>query len=530
MKLIIIDDDLQTVEVVKESINWEVFGIHDVQIAFNIEGAKKHFIKNTPDLVICDIEMPKGTGLDLIKWARENKFKTEFIFFTCHESFEFVSTALHYNAISYITKPFNIDKVEMMVEKAIKKIEKERYLEEYKQFGKNWLSNKKIIQESFWRELLFSHISQEVSTLAREIKKRKLQLSIEGQYQIVLVSVLKTQSENSGMDPNLFEYTLKKICAEILLDELCFEHIIDYSDNVKHYVVAIIKSVDDPKLIKPKAEILVKTINEFLKCLVACYISKAVQIQNLPNERVNIEYQDQNNLIYRNNVFMHGEDIVSEGNYKSLLDSPVLTELFKKKNKIEISNVIKNKLELLMTDGKLNASIMHSIHQDFLQVVYVYLYNNGIQANELFSDQLSRKLNKNAENSIFDMMKWINIITNKTVDYAAEVEKSMTILDKAKQYVYENFQENITRVEVANAVYLTPDYLGKIFKLQEGIAINNFINQCRVRKAKELLISTDYTVSQIAYDVGFNNLSYFSTIFKKEVGKSPHMYKKTSRV
>jgi len=526
MRLIIIDDDLQTVEVVKESINWEVFGIHDVQIAFNVEGAKKYFREKTPDLAICDIEMPKGTGLDLIKWVREKKLKTEFIFFTCHESFEFVSTALNYNAISYITKPFNIDKVEMMVEKAIKKIEKEKYLEEYKEFGENWLNNKKVIQESFWRELLFSHISQDPISIAKEIERRKLQLDIGGLYQIVMVSILKAQSENSGMDANLFEYTLKKICVEILLDELCFENVIYYSDNVKHYVVVIIKSVGNPKLIKTKTKVLVKTINSFLKCLAACYISKDLQIQSLSHARINIESQDQNNLMYRNNVFMYDEEIVCERNYEDLLDSSTLAELFQKKNKIEISNVIKNKLELLMTNSTLNASIMHSIHQDFLQVVYVYLYNNGIQANELFSDQVSRTLKEKAENSIFDMMKWINIITNKTVDYATEVEKSMTIVDKAKQYVYENFQENITRVEVASAVYLTPDYLGKIFKLEEGIAINHFINQCRIKKAQELLISTDYTVSQIAYDVGFNNLSYFSTIFKKDVGKSPYMYKK----
>lgn len=527
MRLIIIDDDLQTVEVVKKSINWEIFGIYDVQIAFNVEGAKKHFENKVPDLVICDIEMPKGTGLDLLKWVRDNGFKTEFIFFTCHESFEFASTALNYNAISYITKPFNIDKVEMEVAKAVKKIEKEKYLQEYKKFGESWLKNKKIIQESFWRELLFSHISPDPSTLAREIEKRKLQLDIRGVYQIVLVSVLKAQSENSGMDLNLFEYTLKKICAEVLLEELYFEHTIYYSDNAKHYVMVVVKASSRSESIQEKAITLTNTINSFLKCSAACYISEALQIHKLATARVDMEHMDRNNLIYRNNVFMHDEDIVCEGNYEGLLDSAELTELFQKKNKVGISNVVKKKLELLMTNSALNASIMHSIHQDFLQVVYVYLYKNGIQAYELFSDSVSRTLRENAENSIFDMMKWINTITNRTVDYASEVEKSMTIIDKAKQYVYENFQENITRIEVANAVYLTPDYLGKIFKFEEGMSINNFINQCRISKAKELLISTDYSVSHIAYDVGFNNLSYFSTIFKKEVGMSPHMYKKS---
>lgn len=526
MRLIIIDDDLKTVEVVKESINWEVFGIHDVQIAFNVEGAKKKFKEKVPNIAICDIEMPKGTGLDLLKWVRENNMKTEFIFFTCHESFEFASTALNYNAISYITKPFNTEKVEMVVAKAVDKIQREKQLEKYKGLGENWLKNKRVMQESFWRELLFSHIPPQQSLVEVEIKKRKLQLSTMESYRIVLTSIFRNQIDNSNMDLNLFEYIFKKICAEVMLNELYFENIIHYTDNMRNYVIVIIKNNKDAEIIKTKTATLISTINNFLKCSVACYISDTLQIHKLADARVGLEHQDKNNLMYRNNVFMYNEDVSYEGNYEGLLDVDGLTELFEKKDKIAIQNVIKKKLEVLMLNSTLNRSILNSINQDFLQVVYVYLYKNGIQAYELFSDQISRTLKENAENSIFDMMKWVNIITNKTVDYANEVKKSMTIIDKAKQYVYENFHEDITRIEVANAVYLTPDYIGKIFKAEEGISINSFINQCRIQKAKELLLSTEYTISDIAYEVGFNNLSYFSTIFKKEVGESPYTYKK----
>lgn len=75
--------------------------------AHNIQDAKQLFEHGEPDLMICDIEMPRGSGIELIKWARERQYEGGFIFLTCHESFTFASQAISYDADSYLVKPLD---------------------------------------------------------------------------------------------------------------------------------------------------------------------------------------------------------------------------------------------------------------------------------------------------------------------------------------------------------------------------------------------------------------------------------------
>ncbi|MBL4937641.1 response regulator [Clostridium sp. YIM B02515] len=526
MRLIIVEDDLLTAEVVRDSINWGVFGIHDVQMAHNVTGAQKLFEENIPDIVICDIEMPKGSGLDLLKWVRSNNYKSEFIFLTNHENFQFASTALEYNAISYITKPFNIEKTEMAISKAVDKIRKENHLQQYSEYGQYWLENKKLIVESFWRDILFFNIPPEQTAIAEEITKRKLLLNIDELYHLVLVSVIKF--ENQGDEPNdqTFEYALKKLSSEVILGELDFEHTIYYVTDRNHYVAVLLADTFSDEQIKDKCAEFIENCKKYLKYAAVCYIGNKTTINALAKNRVKLEEMDQNNFILRNNVLFESdvETLNLKGQYA--LDTDTLRTMFEKREKIQIVNFLKSELELLVAKNSLDGSTMYSIHQDFMQVVYTFLHKQEIQAHNLFSDKVSQKLNQRADNSVFDMLKWVHFVTTKTIDYAEEVRKSDSIIDKAKKYIQEHYKEEITKNDVAASVFLTPDYLAKMFKAETGVVIKDFINNCRIEKAKELLRNSDASVSMIASEVGFDNFSYFSTIFKKLTGVSPQSFRK----
>ncbi|WP_234118111.1 response regulator transcription factor [Clostridium hydrogenum] len=526
MKAIIVDDDLLTVEVIRDSINWKVLGIDEVDTAYNITGAKKLFEKNVPDIVVCDIEMPKGSGIDLLKWIRKNQYKSEFIFLTCHESFEFASTALEYNAIGYITKPFNIDKTEMAIDKAVEKIKKERHLNEYSEYGEYWLNNKKIMLQNFWRELLFFGISNDFNSIKEEIEIRNLKLDISEQYYLVLISVIKSENKGILINNQTFEYALKKLSAETIICELDFDNIIYYVNDRTHNVLIILPSSKFNKEIKAGCLNFIDSCDMYLKCRAACYISDGVEMSSLADRRVNLEEMDQNNIVFRNKVFLYGDKDVFNTKGQYSIDISVVSELLENREKIKIVNYMKEELELLRARKNLDASAMYSMHQDFMQVIYAFLYKNEIQAHNLFSDKVSQKLSINANNSIFDMLKWIHFITTKTIDYLDEVKKSYTIIDKAKNYIHENYREDITRKDVAASVFLTPDYLAKMFKTKTGVAVKDYINSYRIEKAKDLLRNSDISISMAASEVGFDNFSYFSTVFKKITGVSPVSFRK----
>ena len=94
INVLIVDDDIATVEVVRNTVHWEQLGVSSVDKAYNIEQAKKILLSKNIDLVISDVEMPMGSGLDLLRWFREQEMEGEFLLLTCHEDFSYALTAL----------------------------------------------------------------------------------------------------------------------------------------------------------------------------------------------------------------------------------------------------------------------------------------------------------------------------------------------------------------------------------------------------------------------------------------------------
>ena len=80
MNLLIVDDDIPTTEVVRDLVKGWNLPIKEVTAAYNVLEAKSVLEKQRVDIVICDIEMPKYSGLDLLEWVRQRGMEQEFIF------------------------------------------------------------------------------------------------------------------------------------------------------------------------------------------------------------------------------------------------------------------------------------------------------------------------------------------------------------------------------------------------------------------------------------------------------------------
>lgn len=97
----------------------------------------------------------------------------------------------------------------------------------------------------------------------------------------------------------------------------------------------------------------------------------------------------------------------------------------------------------------------------------------------------------------------------------------------AIEYLEDNYKSQIDLSDVASHVGLSPEYLSRIFKKETGINFVVYLNNIRLKHALKLLENTNLKVYEIAENVGYSNLSYFSTVFKKNFGMNPFEYKKT---
>lgn len=89
--------------------------------------------------------------------------------------------------------------------------------------------------------------------------------------------------------------------------------------------------------------------------------------------------------------------------------------------------------------------------------------------------------------------------------------------------------EQITLGQVAEHVSFNPEYFSRLFARETGLHFVAYLNNLRMRRAVELLERTDKKIYEIAEEVGFSNVSYFSTVFKKNFGQNPNVYQRNAR-
>lgn len=104
------------------------------------------------------------------------------------------------------------------------------------------------------------------------------------------------------------------------------------------------------------------------------------------------------------------------------------------------------------------------------------------------------------------------------------------VMDDIIHYIEHNYMDNIKLENIAPLFGYNSSYLGKIFNKKVGEGFNVFVDKVRIKHSKELLLTTDLKVYEIAEKVGYKNVDYFHTKFKKYVKMSPAEFRKKSKI
>ena len=128
---------------------------------------------------------------------------------------------------------------------------------------------------------------------------------------------------------------------------------------------------------------------------------------------------------------------------------------------------------------------------------------------------------------IENLKKWF---LDKTREICTKLENSKekeagSIIDRAKEYINENFRRDISLDDVSSQVNISPYYFSKLFKDSTEQNFIEYLTNLRMDKAKELLLTTDSSMKEICSMVGYADPNYFSRTFKKNIGVTPTEYK-----
>lgn len=105
------------------------------------------------------------------------------------------------------------------------------------------------------------------------------------------------------------------------------------------------------------------------------------------------------------------------------------------------------------------------------------------------------------------------------------------LLDQVREYIDSHYMEfDLSLTSAAKFIHMSPSHLSIIFKKEIGMTFISYLTDLRIKRAKQLLSSTDLMVYEISSSVGYENYAYFSTVFKKNVGLSPKEYRNTQKL
>jgi ligand-binding sensor protein/AraC-like DNA-binding protein len=128
-------------------------------------------------------------------------------------------------------------------------------------------------------------------------------------------------------------------------------------------------------------------------------------------------------------------------------------------------------------------------------------------------------------------IKDININKIKEINPLSDIKcsnKAKILLEPAIKYIESNYANKITLDKLSKMCRITGSYLSRLFVKAVGCNFTSYLNAVRIQRAKELLLSTNASVTSLALELGYEDAGYFIKVFKKYAGTTPNGYRNSN--
>jgi len=533
--VLIVDDEVHAVRSVQAGIQWDRYPISNVHVAYNIRQAKEIIESHSVKLMICDIEMPQGSGLDLLEWVNAGRRNMETIFLTCHADFSYAQKALGLGSCHYMLKPVDFGELENAIAKAMENIRKDRQMADFEETSRHYdkllEAHKPLVLETFWRDLLREAIPPSPIHSRLLFDRYGIPLNTDSKFLAIYIRIQNWHKNFTSRDERILEFALQNTAQEKLSADFPHSLVFPLSD---HKLLAIIPQQHDHRLSSEKwldlCSQYIEDCNRYFYCDISCYIGNRVYAYEMRDLVSKLQNIDENNITEVNKalVIERLKQVHSPVRLPAVRD---WSEWLKQGDKDRLVTEIKHYLADIRHELRHGgAQWMQYFYQDFMQMIFFVLHVKGVQASQVFSQSLLTEKPPAALHSLKALQEWVIYVIEVTANQISATERNDSIVDRVKKYINENMaQRNITREEIAQHVYLNPDYLTRVFKKETGYSISDFLQLQKIEYAKRMLLQTNMPVGEIAMALGYSKLSFFSNLFKRAVSLNPLEYRKQNK-
>ncbi|WP_088102755.1 response regulator [Halalkalibacter urbisdiaboli] len=531
--VLIIDDDQEIRNGLINHVPWRKLNLTVKDTACDGLEALKKIRLSPPDILITDIYMPKMTGLELIKRLYEEFPDIHIVIHSGYDHFENAREAIRYGVKHFFLKPSPIQEIETVLLDISQEIDIQ---EKQKTLIKNYETQRneylRYTKDALVRELLNTRYK------ASDIPSEKLALLNLSKEQNVIVSTLTVirppyLTKAHERDWQLMKFSAGNIILEMIETHERFSevdiHVVDYSDST--FVLVFFENENTSHLRDVSYELsseLMRTILFFLKLSIVVGIGRMktgvheIIDSYLESQRAleAAEYQEFNRVYTFEEVQEQSEVECSYYPFELLKD---IHEAILLKDYEGLVNIWGCFVKTIETEKNMSLYIVQTICISTLNAILMNSHSKEQLMNEtLDMSQLLTKVY--SQRTIRELTSWMGERIDTWVGQTKEElngKKSHKLIVAVKDYVKENYDQEITLAEIADTLYVNRNYLSQLFKKVTGETFVTYLNRFRIEKAKERLREKKYMVYEVSEMVGYQNSTYFSQVFKSVTGMSP---------
>ena len=508
MKLFIADDEIDIREGIRCLLDWQELGFYICGEGKNGLDTLEQILRLHPDVVLMDIRMPKLSGLEVVKQAKEQGFEGKFIILSGYSDFSYAQEAIRYGVSCYLTKPIDEDELEKAV------IETKNSIEEEQDAQKKLIQYRDKARSSIIQDILYNTASYEFL----DYHDMMLESSV---YQVVIYT-----NYNQESFQNTWNF------AEILLLANKNNNSLDYL-KIENQNVIILKG---DYALKRFQELLENHIGHPQKGspLDSLFLTYGQPVYSV--EQIHSSYETACLLMNRR-FFCHfnqhilgyhempeippyDTDILSSGN----LYAQKITNYIQSGNRHMLSEVLNGLKDGLYHTNQEVPALKHFLADVMIQIksAILHTYENLeilLPNNAAIIDTVEEKF------YLYEILQFFQMQFELCINAIGSPTRE-SVIDGILLYIAHNYQENLKLGTLAELFGYNSSYLGKVFTKATGKNFNSYIDEVRIENSKKLLLEKKLKVYEVAQRVGYTNVDYYHKKFKKYVGISPAEYRK----
>lgn len=527
MNVLVVDDQKEVVSGLINGLHWKDLKIDGVYHAYCPEEARHIFLTEQIEILLCDIEMPGENGLSLFRWVVKNFPQTECIFLTSHAEFSYAKEAISLGSFDYILQPARYEEIEASICRVRKKLLKKNSSQKLEKIARDKKELTDGLASSYLIDLLYYESKSEENLskiFSLKLKKQYHKLA----FCIALQQIVHWKLDCTEWEGGLLHRSIENILSEIF-EQLGIEAVL-LRYNRQHLVLLLCTDTQEVTVnLRGLCQIGLQQYHQFEEKYMdfssAIYLGDVIKKEMFPAEFQLLSEMAQQNVMARSEIFIKSQEQTMHGlNKLHLFHMERWAEQLEQGNGELIVKEINSYFDKAGRSLGKDLVVLKELHCGFTSALVSIMQHQNFQYRQIFNQAYSLERYMEAHDTYEHFMEAIEYVL-QSLSFHKLMPARQDQINIAIHYIQENPEKKLTRENVAEYVHLNEDYFSRLFKERTGYTVKDYITKEKIKLAKELLATTNLSISIISLKTGFGNFSHFSRTFKKYEGITPNEYR-----